>query len=99
MDDSGEKLIRKNFSPSSDQKTQIYSSTSSDQFLIIGLIGEIIGWKWQDILNANAGQMPPSAWKISIPVAKYLYFRYVQLPKKVLNSLHLIIELEIIFVK
>ena len=69
-DEYNEKITKKTFTLGSDQRTHIYSTSSSDQFLIIGLSGEIVGWKWQDILDADTGQMPPNAWKIRIPSSK-----------------------------
>ncbi|KAK7579670.1 hypothetical protein V9T40_000299 [Parthenolecanium corni] len=46
----------------------ISSLISNDQFLIAGIGDQIVGWSWNDLINAeSSNSCPKSAWNISIP--------------------------------
>lgn len=62
-------IVKSKFNLNAEQKSQICCATSSDQFLIVGSTGEIIGWNWDEIINLQNGNTPKSAWKIHIPTA------------------------------
>lgn len=41
--------------------------TSSDRFLIVGCVNEILAWNWCDIISLQNENIPKHAWKIEIP--------------------------------
>lgn len=50
----------------------IESMIATDNFLIIGTVGEISGWDWKVVASSKATKNKPS-WVIQIPANKYIY--------------------------
>jgi THO complex subunit 6 len=55
-----------NFFTSKDEMP-IYSMATTEDFLIVGTVGEIIGYHWETIITMKN---PAISWKITIPSNK-----------------------------